>query len=181
MKKFLLIVLSLAGLAGCKTSKVTKQPPVDENALLWKISGKNLSKPSYLYGTIHMICATDFIISDSLKSAFNRADKIYLELDMDDPTMDAKMLRLSVNKGRKLSDIFSKEDYAKLNTFFRDSVGYYPAGYATELAERLIDLLEDERLRNRYRQIALERARSFTWQRTARATADFLVSVAGSV
>jgi len=65
--------------------------------------------------------------------------------------------------------------------FFRDSVGYYPAGYATELAERLIDLLEDERLRNRYRQIALERARSFTWQRTARATADFLVSVAGSV
>jgi len=91
--------------------------------LLWKISGKDLSKSSYLYGTIHMICATDFVISDSLKSAFNRADKIYLELDMDDPTMDAKMLRLSVNKGRKLSDIFSKEDYAKLNTFFRDSVG----------------------------------------------------------
>jgi len=123
MKKLLLILLSLAGLASCKTSKVTKQPPVDENALLWKISGKDLSKPSYLYGTIHMICATDFVISDSLKSAFNRADKIYLELDMDDPTMDAKMLRLSVNKGRKLSDIFSKEDYAKLNTFFRDSVG----------------------------------------------------------
>ena len=123
MKKLLLILLSLAGLASCKTSKVTKQPPVDENALLWKISGKDLSKSSYLYGTIHMICATDFVISDSLKSAFNRADKIYLELDMDDPTMDAKMLRLSVNKGRKLSDIFSKEDYAKLNTFFRDSVG----------------------------------------------------------
>jgi|KBSMisStaDraftv2_1062788.scaffolds.fasta_scaffold00352_3 uncharacterized protein YbaP (TraB family) len=122
MKKFLLILLSCLGLAACKTSKVTK-PPVDENALLWKISGKNLTRPSYLYGTIHMICASDFVISDSLSAAFQRSNKIYLELDMDDPAMDAKMLKLSINKGKKLSDIFSKEDYAKLNTFFRDSIG----------------------------------------------------------
>jgi len=27
-----------------------------ENSLLWEISGNKLEKPSYLYGTIHLIC-----------------------------------------------------------------------------------------------------------------------------
>jgi len=123
MNKILWLVAACLGLFACKTTKTSKTPPPDENALLWKISGKGLSQPSWLYGTIHMICASDFVISDSLKSAFRQSNKIYLELDMDDPQMDAKMLRLAVNKGKKLTDIFSKEDYAKLNTFFRDTIG----------------------------------------------------------
>jgi uncharacterized protein YbaP (TraB family) len=32
------------------------------NALLWEISGNDLGSASYLYGTMHMICAEDFII-----------------------------------------------------------------------------------------------------------------------
>jgi hypothetical protein len=36
-----------------------KNTSADENALLWKISGKGLGQPSWLYGTIHMICAAD--------------------------------------------------------------------------------------------------------------------------
>ena len=123
MNKILWLVAACLGLFACKTTKTSKTPPPNENALLWKISGKGLAQPSWLYGTIHMICAADFVISDSLKSAFRQANKIYLELDMDDPQMDAKMLRLSVNKGKKLTDIFNKEDYAKLNNFFRDTIG----------------------------------------------------------
>jgi uncharacterized protein YbaP (TraB family) len=29
----------------------------NNNTLLWKISGNGLEKPSYLFGTIHMLCA----------------------------------------------------------------------------------------------------------------------------
>ncbi|MBX3256500.1 MAG: TraB/GumN family protein [Chitinophagaceae bacterium] len=93
------------------------------NALLWKISGNELNKPSYVYGTIHMICAADFSISDVLKQCFNAADKVYLEVDMDDPAMNMKMLQLSMLQGKKLSDFFSPEDYSKMNSFFRDSIG----------------------------------------------------------
>ncbi|MER3465206.1 MAG: hypothetical protein C4329_13135 [Chitinophagaceae bacterium] len=53
------------------------------DTLLWRISGKNLSKPSYLFGTIHMLCADDVQLSDSLKKAIAKSDRVYLELDMD--------------------------------------------------------------------------------------------------
>jgi uncharacterized protein len=33
-----------------------------ENTLLWKISGNGLKKPSYLFGTIHMLCEDDAVI-----------------------------------------------------------------------------------------------------------------------
>ncbi|MBS1749051.1 MAG: TraB/GumN family protein [Bacteroidetes bacterium] len=97
------------------------QPPV-ENSLLWEITGNGLSKPSYLYGTIHIICKKDFFVSDKLKKTFAASDKIYLEIDMDDPAMNMKMLQLSVLKGKKLSDFFSGSDYNKLNDFFRDTI-----------------------------------------------------------
>ena len=35
-----------------------------ENSLLWEISGKDLSTPSYLYGTIHMIDKDDFFLKN---------------------------------------------------------------------------------------------------------------------
>lgn len=94
-----------------------------QNALLWEISGNGISNPSYLYGTIHMICPNDFITGTQLQNKFNAAQKIYLEIDMDDPDMNSKMLQLSMLKGKKLSDIFNDSDYNKLNVFFRDSVG----------------------------------------------------------
>lgn len=93
------------------------------DALLWKISGNGFSKPSYIYGTIHMICAKDFVIDETLKQRFSTTDKVYLEVDMDDPAMNMKMLQLSMLQGKKLSDFFNKEDYSRLNTFFKDSIG----------------------------------------------------------
>jgi uncharacterized protein YbaP (TraB family) len=40
----------------------------NEKSLLWEISGKGLSKTSYLYGTIHMICAMIIFYLRKLKS-----------------------------------------------------------------------------------------------------------------
>lgn len=93
------------------------------NALLWEISGNDLGSASYLYGTMHMICAEDFIIGEQLKEKFKASQKVYLEVDMDDPAMNRKMMQLSMLQGKKLSDIFSDSDYHKLNIFFRDTIG----------------------------------------------------------
>ena len=79
MKKTLLLsLLATFGLAsfGQPSNKAA------ENTLLWRISGKGIT-PSYLFGTMHMICADDIQLSDSLKHAISRADDVYLELDMD--------------------------------------------------------------------------------------------------
>lgn len=121
MKHFYFL-LSVLLMHQCCPDNVTAQSTGDE-ALLWEISGNGLKSPSYLYGTVHMICKKDFLMSETLKKKFAGTDKLYLEVDMDDPSMNMKMLQLSMLQGKKLSDFFNKEDYEKLNVFFRDSIG----------------------------------------------------------
>ena len=64
---FLLSLLSLASAAQKKN-----------NSLLWKISGNGLEKPSYLFGTIHMLCKEDAYLSENLVKAIQESDSVYL-------------------------------------------------------------------------------------------------------
>ena len=54
-----------------------------EHTLLWKISGNGLKKPSFLFGTIHMLCEEDAVLSDSLKNIIKNVKEIYFEVDLD--------------------------------------------------------------------------------------------------
>ena len=45
-----------------------------DNTLLWKISGNGLTRSCYLFGTMHVLCAEDATLSDSLKLAIKYAD-----------------------------------------------------------------------------------------------------------
>jgi uncharacterized protein YbaP (TraB family) len=123
--KYLLPLLAVFFLCpACKTASKQASAPAEsrENALLWEISGNGLAGPSWLYGTIHMICAEDFTLGDSLRSGFSSAEKIYLELDMDDPSMALRTLQLSMLKKGSLKDLMSREAYDTLNRFMTDSM-----------------------------------------------------------
>lgn len=50
--------------------------------LLWEITGNGLTKPSYLYGTMHVSRKSAFHLSDTFFIALNRANIIALEFDM---------------------------------------------------------------------------------------------------
>ncbi len=92
-----------------------------EKSLLWEVTGNGLTKPSYVYGTIHMICPKDYLMTDSTKATFERAEQVYLELDMDDPTLMAKMMQTSMlTNGKKLKDYLSADDYAFLDNHFKE-------------------------------------------------------------
>ncbi|MGB3184118.1 MAG: TraB/GumN family protein [Cyclobacteriaceae bacterium] len=62
-----------------------------EKSLLYRISGNGLQQPSYLYGTIHIICPADFTVPDYVKGALEEAEVTVLELDMDDPSFMQQM------------------------------------------------------------------------------------------
>jgi hypothetical protein len=97
---------------------------VKENALLWQITGKNLAKPSYIYGTIHAICPQDMDISAQLKEKFKQSDQLVLELDMDEPGfMMASMKGMLMENGQTLKGLLSESDYQLLDRFFTDSLG----------------------------------------------------------
>lgn len=93
-------------------------------ALLYKISGKEMAEPSYLYGTIHLICQSDFTVAPTTKSAFDNADKLIMELDMDDPAMMQSMQANVMHpEGLKISSGLTSEQAAKLDDFFKSTMG----------------------------------------------------------
>jgi uncharacterized protein YbaP (TraB family) len=95
-----------------------------EQALLWKIQGPGVSRPSYLFGTIHLICPDDFSLSDSLKSAMIKTEQLALEVDMDDPAMMATMMKtMNMKDSATLSKLVSETEYKRLAQFYKDSVG----------------------------------------------------------
>lgn len=54
----------------------------NSNQLLWKISGRKLKKPSYIFGTYHSNDPRVFRFSDSTYSALFRSEAIVIEADM---------------------------------------------------------------------------------------------------
>ncbi len=78
-----------------------------QQALLWKISGNGLAKPSYLFGTIHAICPEDFVLSETVKKSLASTEQLALEIDMDDPA-----LLLNIQKGAMME----KESIQRLYT-----------------------------------------------------------------
>lgn len=98
-------------------------PARSQNALLYKISGNGLQQPSYLYGTIHLICPEDLVISPGLKNAMDAARELYLEIDMDDPSMMAVMGEaLKTPEGYDLAQHFQPGDFDRLAAFMKDSM-----------------------------------------------------------
>jgi uncharacterized protein YbaP (TraB family) len=105
------------------TTTVRAQAPV-EKSLLWEISHKDLAAPSYLFGTIHLICQDDFGLSDSLKIAMTLSKQLVLEVDMDDPGLMGAMAKTMHMAGNTtLRNLLGSEDYSRLNRFYKDSLG----------------------------------------------------------
>ena len=118
MKKIILFLLFTASSIALKA-----QAPL-EKSLLWEISGQGLPKPSYIFGTIHLICPADFSLSDSSKMALSRTQQVALEVDMDDPGLMGAMTKtMFMADGKTLKGILSADDYARLHKFYKDSLG----------------------------------------------------------
>jgi uncharacterized protein YbaP (TraB family) len=128
LKNILLKTLALAAFIFifqyCSSQKSEHSPAVtNPNTLLWEISGKNLKKPSYLFGTFHMMCKNDIHFSKNLIRHLNEADEVYFEMDLDDPanTLGALMY-MNMKDGKTLRDFYTPEQFAKVEQFFKDSL-----------------------------------------------------------
>lgn len=95
-----------------------------EKTLLWKISGKGIKQSSYLYGTIHVMCPDQIVIDSSIKTAFNRSEQLYLEIDLDEPNMMAKAMKsMMMPDTCSLEKLVGKADYDSMNTIFKNTAG----------------------------------------------------------
>jgi uncharacterized protein YbaP (TraB family) len=117
------------------------------NALLWEISGNGLQQPSYLFGTIHMICKEDFSFSELAKQKFNASKQVYLELDMDDPQLQSVMMGLMQLPGKEsLKNKLGESNFNKLDLFLKKEMNmnlsvfdrFKPMLVMSLLAQRLL-------------------------------------------
>ncbi|MGB0368039.1 MAG: TraB/GumN family protein [Flavobacteriales bacterium] len=97
----------------------------ETNSLLWKISGNDLAKPSYLFGTIHMLPADKYFFTDKMQSALDASDVLALEADIDIPL--AEQMKMAADMimpdGKTWKDYMTEEEYANLKSAFVDSLG----------------------------------------------------------
>jgi uncharacterized protein YbaP (TraB family) len=109
---------------GCKAqSESSFDVKKDGNTLLWRVSGNDLKQPSFLFGTFHLLCKEDIHFSDALKRAIKSSDEIYMEMDLDDPsTMLSGMLYMNMKDGKKLQDLYTPEEYQRLQNYFSDTL-----------------------------------------------------------
>lgn len=93
-------------------------------SLLWKISGQDLAQPSYLFGTIHMICQNDFYTDERIEQAFAQTDALMLEIDIADPGTMLRMQQLMFNPGGAyLGEHLSADQLAEVDAFFTENLG----------------------------------------------------------
>ncbi|XZF13942.1 TraB/GumN family protein [Chitinophagaceae bacterium MMS25-I14] len=110
-------------LLACNANQARPSGVKDNKSLLWKISGKN-SKPSYLFGTIHIICQDDYLWTDVMKKSLKETDEVCFEMDMDDPGMMMQVATAMIdNSGKTLKDYFTPDQYARLSAYMKDSMG----------------------------------------------------------
>ncbi|MGB4845812.1 MAG: TraB/GumN family protein [Ferruginibacter sp.] len=116
-------LLVCLGSVSAQTPAQNLKTNADGNTLLWEISGNGITKPSYLFGTFHLLCKEDIHFSNACKQAIANSHEIYLELDMDDPaTVFGAIKLMSMKDKRKLKDLYTPEAYERVVSFFKDSM-----------------------------------------------------------
>lgn len=109
-------------LTGLFAGNAQAQQPALENSLLWEVSGNGLEKPSYIYGTIHMICDSDFKITDKVKKAFGQSSQLVLEADIFNPEM-GNLVKKEMMSDVPLSKKLSAADYASVDSIMQLKCG----------------------------------------------------------
>lgn len=119
---------------------VNAQTPKNENSVLWEVSGNGLAKPSYLFGTIHMICGKDFVMKPKATEAFSKTSKLALEVNVGD-IEELKIVQQAAMGKEPLSKTLSPKQIAQLEDVLKNNGGLTLAqvdGYTLETVMSLL-------------------------------------------
>lgn len=118
--KSIAAILSLISLSLSSVAQVPK-----EKTLLWEVSGSGINEPSYIYGTIHLMCPQDLKVHEVVKQKFNATQHLFLEIDMDDPALMKEMMAgMMMNDTTTIETLLGRDAYERLNQQFSNKTGF---------------------------------------------------------
>jgi uncharacterized protein YbaP (TraB family) len=91
----------------------------NDNSLFWEISGKKLTKPSYLFGTFHLMGSSYVDSLTNLLAKFNACDQLVSELIIDS-TMTTKMMTAAQMKGTTLETLLDSVMYSETDRWLKE-------------------------------------------------------------
>jgi len=114
------MIKRLISLAFCLLCVATTVFP---QSILWRVSGKNIQSPSYLYGTIHIQDERVFRYDSTVSNAFKACDAFAAEILLDELNMAGLRQTMMLPKGQVLSELLSKSDFALLDSLCKVKLG----------------------------------------------------------
>jgi Uncharacterized protein conserved in bacteria len=111
----LLILISCGNSANGETS-----------SLLWKVSGNGLDKPSYLFGTHHLVPLSFLDSISGIETAFDNTEQAVGEVDMSNlAEMQMKLMsKAAMPQGVTYDSLLRPEDVALLDSTLTDLIGF---------------------------------------------------------
>lgn len=131
--QYLLIALICTSLSSKAQSKKT------ENSLLWEISGKDLQKSSYLFGTYHFADKGFIDTMKVLNEKLNLADAVVGELVMD-KEMAMKLAPYMMMKENTLDSLLTPKEFKMLNDYLK-TIGKYDLSKMNKLKPVMIQTI----------------------------------------
>lgn len=120
MRRGILFLVSIIGV--CAISLGQQKLP---NTLLWKISGKGLANPSYLFGSIHLSDERVFNLGDSVYQAIAKTEGLAIEINPDEIGAYAikDFMGGNENNGKKIVDLLTPESFREYATILEEKLG----------------------------------------------------------
>ena len=104
-----------------RRQKPTLLIAADGKSLLWQVTGNGLVKPSYIFGTMHLMCAKDAVVSPSLKAVLKKVQQVYFEVDMDHAgTLLGGVVDFNMKQDSQLKDFLTEDEYEQVRMFFKE-------------------------------------------------------------
>jgi len=114
------------GAAAFSTATAQTAVTASASGLLYEITGNGLKNPSYLFGTMHLICEKDMFASEKMQTYIERTGQVILEANTGDPAVAQKVAKLSmIEGGKKIKNYLTPEEYSRLDEVYKSYHGYF--------------------------------------------------------
>lgn len=155
--------------------------------LLWEITGNGLKQPSYLFGTMHILCAEDARVSTNLKKVIKNSEEIYFEIDMDNMAeLMGAMKYLRMNDGVKLSDLLTVAEYERVKDYFEKNKTMLPFSMMNRFKPYFVSSLIGEKImtcekKNGMEELIMRESRQYDKEIKGLETTEFQASIFDSI
>jgi len=137
LTKWITLLVSSLNILSCK-SKEDFAIAANGQSLLWQVTGKDLQKPVYIYGTMHILCDADAKPGKTLRAVIKNVDEIYFEIDLDElGELFAGVSKTMMRNDTTLADLYTPDEYDRVTAFFHQ----HDMGAQLEVMKRMQPML----------------------------------------